>query len=326
MPRVFKATGADVLSEVLQTLRLRGQVFCVCELSAPWSMSLPAGDLAHFHVLERGAAALRLQREQAPIPLETGDLVIVPHGSGHVLSDGATQRPVRLEELLARRRLRDRVLRHGGDGPETHMICGAFHFENGANNPIIALLPPVIRVRAGAGSAVDWLKPTLDLLANETRHAGQGSGALVTRLTEIIFVQSVRAWIADQPVGAGGWLGALRDRQIGAALALMHQAPEHDWHVAELARKVGMSRSPFAARFTALVGTPPLAYLNRWRLHVSTTLLQTDELAVRAIAERVGYESEAAFSKAFKRRFGASPGAYRRKVSHQTTQELVASG
>jgi len=326
MSRVFKATESDVLTEVLQTLRLRGQVFCVCDLSAPWSMSLPAGDLAHFHVLERGAAVLRVQPEQTPITLETGDLVILPHGSGHILSDGAKRTPVRLEELLARRRLRDGVLRHGGKGPETHMICGAFHFENGANNPIMPLLPRVIRVRAGAGNAVDWLKPTLDLLANEARHAGQGSGALVTRLTEIIFVQSVRAWIADQPVGSGGWLGALRDRQIGAALALMHQAPEHDWHVAELARKVGMSRSPFAARFTTLVGMPPLAYLSRWRLHLSTTLLKTDQLAVRAIAERVGYESEAAFSKAFKRHFGAPPGVYRRKASRQTTRELVVSG
>jgi hypothetical protein len=254
MVRVFKATGTDVLSEVLQALRLRGQVFCVCELSSPWSMRLPAGDLAHFHVIERGAAMLRLQREQMPIALETGDLVILPHGSGHVLSDGTNQAPMMLPDLLARRPPRDGILRHGGDGPQTHMICGAFHFENGADNPIVPLLPQVIRIPAGSG--IVWLKPTLDLLANEARQAEQGSGVLVTRLTEIIFVQSVRAWIAEQPTGSGGWLGALRDRQIAMALALMHQAPEHDWQVAELARKVGMSRSPFAARFPRAGGHP----------------------------------------------------------------------
>jgi AraC-like DNA-binding protein len=325
MARVFKKAGTDTLSEILQTLHLQGQVFCVCELSSPWSMRLPAGDLAHFHVLERGAAVLRLPPDPTSIPLAAGDLVVLPHGSGHVLGDGAKRTPVMLEELLARRPPRDGVLRHGGTGPRTHMICGAFRFENSADNPIVPLLPRVIHVRAGTGGAADWLAPTLALLANEARRDEQGSGVIVTRLTEIIFVQSVRAWIADQPAGAGGWLGALRDRQVAAALALLHQAPDHDWHVAELARKVGMSRSPFAARFRALVGAPPVAYLSRWRLHLATTLLRDEQLAVRAIAERVGYESEAAFSKAFKRRFGASPGTYRRKPSGPAPERLVAA-
>ena len=315
MPTVFKATGTDVLSEVLHTLRLRGQVFCASELSSPWSIRLPRRELADFHVVERGAAVLRLPGARAPIALEAGDLVILPHGSGHVLGDGTHTTPVVFEELLARRRSTELVVRHGGDGPQTHMICGAFHFENGLDNPILPLLPPVIHVRAATSRAVAWLRPTLDLLASEARRVQPGSGALVTRLTEIIFVQSIRAWIAEQPVGDGGWLGALRDRQIAASLALMHQAPEHDWTVAELGRKVGMSRSPFAARFRALVGAPPAGYLNRWRLHLATTLLRDEPLTVSALAERVGYESEAAFSKAFKRRFGVAPGAYRLRVA-----------
>src|SRR5215468_510318 len=318
MATVFKATDTDVLSEVLHAFRLRGQVFCVCEFSAPWSLRIPAGDLAHFHIIERGTATLRPPRQQSLMPLETGDLVIVPHGTGHTLGDGSGRRPVPLEDLLARRPREGHALRLGGGGAPTHLICGAFHFENAAENPILLLLPQVIRIRAGAPGAVDWLKPTLDLLANEARQPGQGSGALVARLTEIIFVQSVRAWIAEQPVGDAGWLGALRDRQIAAALALLHRAPAHDWQVGELARKVGMSRSPFAARFRTLVGAPPLEYLSRWRLHLSTTLLQNEQLTLGAIAERVGYESETAFSKAFKRRFGVAPGVYRRRVRSES--------
>ncbi|HKF67680.1 MAG TPA: AraC family transcriptional regulator [Vicinamibacterales bacterium] len=310
----FRVTESDVLSEVLHAFRLRGQVFCVCEFSAPWSFRVPAGDLAHFHIIERGSATLRLSREQSPVPLDTGDLVILPHGAGYTLGDGSRQTSIPLQELLARRPSQDSVLRLGGDGAQSHLICGAFHFENAAENPILLLLPQVIRIRAGAPGRVEWLKPTLDLLANEARRPGQGSGALVARLTEIIFVQSVRAWIAEQPIGDAGWLGALRDRQIAAALALLHQTPAHAWRVGELARKVGMSRSPFAARFRTLVGAPPLEYLSRWRLHLSTTLLRNEQLTLGAIAERVGYESETAFSKAFKRRFGVAPGVYRRRM------------
>src|SRR5215470_5508108 len=278
MASVFKATDTDVLSEVLHAFRLRGRVFCVCEFSAPWSFRVPAGDLAHFHIVERGTATLRLPREQKPIQLETGDLVILPHGAGHTLGDGSRQTPMSLGELLARRARHGQVLRIGGDGAQSHLICGAFHFENAAENPILLLLPQVIRIPAGAPGAVEWLKPTLDLLANEARRPGQGSGALVARLTEIIFVQSVRAWIAEQPIGDAGWLGALRDRQIAAALSLLHQTPAHAWRVGELARKVGMSRSPFAAKFRGLVGAPPLEYLSRWRLHLSTTLLHDEQL------------------------------------------------
>src|SRR5262249_8089952 len=186
MATVFKATDSDVLSEVLHAFRLRGQVFCVCEFSAPWSLRVPAGDFAHFHIIERGAATLRMARERRPIPLETGDLVILPHGAGHTLGDENGRAPVPLHELLARRPREGQVLRLGGGGAPSHLICGAFHLENAEENPVLLLLPPVIRIRAGSPGTVEWLTPTLDLLANEARQSGQGSGALVARLTEII--------------------------------------------------------------------------------------------------------------------------------------------
>jgi AraC-like DNA-binding protein len=313
MAVVFKAGNTDVRSDVLGTLRLRGQVFCVSEFSSPWSMRLAPADRAHFHVVERGEAWLRLPRERRPIPLRTGDLVVLPRGSGHILSDGTSTPPVPLADLLARGALRKGVLRHGGDGARTHLICGAFEFESAADDPIVSLLPPVIQIPADTAGA--WLKPTLDLLAREARRGEQGSTVLITRLTEIVFVQAVRVWVAEQPVGRGGWLGALRDGKIAAALALVHHAPERGWRVGALAGGVGMSRSPFAARVRALVGVPPLEYVRRWRLHLAMTLLRNQQLAVATVAEHVGYESEAAFSKAFKRHLGVPPSQYRRTAS-----------
>jgi Cupin len=149
---------------------------------------------------------------------------------------------VPLADLLARGALRKGVLRHGGDGARTHLICGAFEFESAPDNPIVSLLPPVIQIGGDTAGAGAWLKPTLELLAREARRGEQGSTVLITRLTEIVFVQAVRAWVAEQPVGRGGWLGALRDGKIAAALALVHRAPERGWRVGALARGVGMSR------------------------------------------------------------------------------------
>jgi AraC-like DNA-binding protein len=175
--------------------------------------------------------------------------------------------------------------------------------------------PPLIHIRPAETPAAEWLEATLRLLAWETREVRPGTETIVSRLTDVIFVQVLRAWIESLPEGEGGWMGALRDRRIGAALAHLHRSPEADWSNASLAQKVGMSRSRFAARFTALVGEPPLSYLTRWRLETAARLLREGELGLGEISERVGYRSEAAFSKAFRRRFGTPPGAYRRSAA-----------
>ncbi len=316
---VFRATDSDVLSEVLSTLRLRGRVFCVSQFSAPWSVALSRDGLAHFHVVERGTAWLRRPGERTPVQLRAGDLVLLPRGSDHVLSDATATPPVRLAELLAQGSSRPGVLQHGGGGSRTDLICGAFEFESGVDGPIASLLPPLIHVPAATARA--WLKPTLDLLAREARRGGQGSTVLIARLTEIVFVQAARTWVAEQAAGRGGWLGALRDGRIAAALALVHRAPERAWQVATLARGVGMSRSPFAARFRALVGVPPIEYLGRWRMHLAMVLLRDQEAPVARVAERVGYESEAAFSKAFKRYVGLPPSRFRRHDSSHSTHD-----
>jgi AraC-like DNA-binding protein len=188
-----------------------------------------------------------------------------------------------------------------------------FQIVNGDYNPLLAVLPPLIHIPSGREQLEGWLEPTLKMLANEARHPRPGSETLVACLIDMILVRAVRVWVEEQPQNRGGWLGALRDPQIGAALGLIHREPQRDWSVSALAREVAMSRSIFAARFSSLVGAPPLTYLARWRLWQASRLLAEENLSVGETALRVGYESEAAFSKAFKRHFGQPPLAYRRE-------------
>jgi AraC-like DNA-binding protein len=304
--------GPDVLTDVMASLRLRGRLFCRSELSAPWSLALPASELAHFHAIERGGGWVRLDGEERSHPLAAGDLIVLPHGRGYTLSDGPKAAAVPLASLVQEPGSGVcAVLRHGGDGPVTSMICGSFHFEGREGHPLLSLLPPLIHIPGDQGRSAEWLDLTLRFLAQEARHPRPGSETLITRLTDILFVQVVRSWIEGQPEGGGGWLGALRDRQMGAALGMIHREPQRTWSVASLASAVGMSRSAFAARFTTLVGEAPLAYLTRWRMHLAADLLRGKGLTLSEVAGRVGYESEAAFSKAFKRQVGTSPGAFR---------------
>lgn len=303
---------SDVLADVLGRVRLQGRVFCCADLSAPWSLALPGGPDVHFHVVEHGGGYLRIHGEGGATALGSGDLVIVMGGGGHVLSDGAGVPAVPLGQLVELGGGRRHRLRHGGGGAETRLVCGAFRFEAVPGDPLLGVLPAVLHVRAER--ARGWLAPALDLLMHEARHPGPGSEMLLTRLTDVVFVQAVRAWVEEQPKGHGGWLGALRDPQIGAALGLIHRQSGRPWTVASLAREVALSRSPFAARFTALVGEPPLAYLTRWRMLVAADLLRRGELHVGEVGRRVGYESEPAFSKAFRRWFGAPPVTYRRHL------------
>jgi AraC-like DNA-binding protein len=304
-----------VLTVVMDALRLRGRVFCRSELRAPWGLSLPRSDFAHFHAIERGGAWLRIAGRE-PLALAGGDLVVVPHGTGHTLTDSLGSRARPLAEMVpAGVEAGCAVMRGGGEGAETRLVCGSFRFERRDAHPLVELLPAVIHLRPAETPAAEWLTATLCFLAWETREARPGTETIVSRLTDVIFVQVLRAWLESLPEGRGGWLGALRDRQIGAALAHVHRAPERPWTNAALAAAVGMSRSRFAARFSALVGEPPLAYLSRWRLETAAGLLLDGTLGLGEIAARVGYESEAAFSKAFRRRFGAPPGAFRRRAA-----------
>jgi AraC-like DNA-binding protein len=288
-------------------------------MSAPWALELPPSPFAYFHVVGRSGGWLRLKDEKEWRPFTGGDLVVIPHGGGHVIGSDRKAKPLTLKQFL---RLRDEggLVRHGGGGPETHLICGAFEFENHNDNPLISLLPRVIHIRDARESAVGWLDTTLRQLAYEARYTSPSSQIMVTRLTDLIFVQAVRSWLAAQRKDEGGWLGALRDKQIGLAIGLMHRDPGQNWSVESLADQVSMSRSKFAAKFKRLVKDPPLTYLSRLRLNIAAAFLVETNLTVGEISHRVGYESETAFSSAFKRRYGTAPGIYRRRSKQSKTQ------
>ena len=302
----------DALADVLDMLRPRGRVYCCSEMSAPWAMSLPADGYARFHFIERGGAWLKMDGAAQVTALASGDLVVVPHGNGHVLGDNPKTKPVPIIRLV--KGISDSAisLQHGGGGAKTLMTCGSFQIINPEHNPLLAVLPRLIHISTGAEQLDEWLEPTLKMLGYEARHPRPGSETLVARLIDIILVQAVRVWLEKQPHDRGGWLVALRDPQIGAALGLIHREPQRNWSVSAMAREVAMSRSIFAAKFSSLVGEPPLTHLTHWRLWQASRLLSEGNISVGETAIRVGYDSEAAFSKAFKRHFGQSPLAYRR--------------
>jgi AraC-like DNA-binding protein len=303
---------------VLDALRVRGHVYCRTEMAAPWGISFPRMPTAHFHVIERGPCWLRMEGVRHAVALATGDFVLLPRGSGHSLSGTPRASTVGIGELVTPRTNHHAydghaVIRGGGKGAQTRLVCGQFSFEDALRHPLLAQLPPLIHIKGRQGRSQPWLSRTLQFLAEETREMRPGTATIVSRLTDIIFVQALRAWMATGPSPAIPWLRAIRDRRIGLALDRIHQRPERPWTIASLAAEAGMSRSPFAARFKALVGEPPLTYLTRWRMLTASTWLRTNDQSVAAIADRIGYHSEAAFTKAFKRQFAMSPAAYRRR-------------
>lgn len=316
MSKIAEYEGADVLADVLDSLKLRGRFFCQTELSAPWSIGFAGGFFAHFHVVERGTCWLKIDGVSDTVVHKEGDLVVViPRGQGYQLSDRPGTPPVPLTELIGDSQggLRA-VIKHGGGGPQTELICGAFEYQGPQANSALAVLPLWIRVPKRERHANEWLNSTLKFLRKETKQASLGSETIIARLIDVIFVEAVRTWLKDQPRGAGGWLGALRDPVIGTALGLLHKNPEKAWTVPSLAAQVGMSRSPFAARFAALVGQSPMSYLKDWRLQLAARLLRDQNLSLATIAEQIGYESAAAFSRMFKSEFRVSPGQYRGKA------------
>jgi AraC-like DNA-binding protein len=272
---------------------------------------MKAKNYAHFHVFQHGQGCVELEGSGERTLLTTGDLVILPHGHAHTLKDKPETRAVDVDRLLECRV--DHIVRYGGGGAETTTVCGGFTFENEIGNPILPLLPEMIYVSCEKMEGRGWLESSLKLLSQEAQYPREGSASIIGHITGIIFIQAVRAWIESQPQGQGGWLGALRDKQIGEALNLIHQKPNAPWTIAKLAAEVGMSRSPFATKFTSLVGEPPLSYLTKWRMNLAAGYLRDNRMQVREIAEQVGYESQASFTNAFKRTFAISPREYKEK-------------
>ncbi|MFT7648762.1 MAG: AraC-like DNA-binding protein [Candidatus Poriferisodalaceae bacterium] len=300
------------VGEALRFVQMSGIFYCPSELTEPWGLRLPPmADCVWFHAVTEGTCNIEVEGETKVV--EAGDLVLIPHGTGHRAwgtEEAATPEVFGLpheyfSETYA-------LLTHGGGGSRSHLVCGGIRFEHPAAGYLVASLPAVIHIEASQSTRSDWMQATLELMAEETRNVRPGSEAVISRLCDIVVIQAIRNWIENAPEAQIGWLGALRDEQIGAVIAEIHANPQTQWTVAALADVASMSRSAFAARFSELVGEPAMRYVTRWRMHVALELLRTGDLTVAVAAGRVGYDSEAAFSRTFKRIIGTTPRLARR--------------
>lgn len=314
LPRIM-----DPLGEALHFLRMSGVFYCRSEFTAPWALELPPFEnCVMFHTVAAGECWVEVEGAD-PHRLRPGELALVPHGAGHRLSSAPEVPAAKLFDL-DREFVSERyeILRHGGGGAAATAICGVVQFDSPAAHQLMQLLPRLITV-SGWGSApeADWIHSTLRLMADEAREFHAGGEAVITRLADILVIQALRAWIATDPAAKTGWLGALQDKHIGRALAAIHRSAAPPWSLESLAAEVGLSRSAFAERFTELVGEPAMRYVLRWKMQTALNWFKRDGAAVAEVASRLGYDSEAAFSRAFKRVIGVAPGAARRQ--HKTT-------
>lgn len=307
-------TADDPLGEALHWLGLRGAFYCRSEFTAPFGLELPPLEgYLWFHVITSGSCRLEAP-EADPRRLAAGELALVPHGEGHRLrSEAGVPTPsiadLEREQLGARYE----ILRHGGGGERIDMVCGAVRFDHPAARELLAVLPRILVFDpATSPTQLEWLRSTLRLMALEAEGLRPGGETVITRLSDVLVVQALRAWLESDPAARSGWLGALRDPRIGRAISLIHREPGREWTVASLADQIPMSRSAFAARFTELVGEPAMGYVTRWRMHLAAAALRDDGATVAQLASRLGYRSEAAFARAFKRVMGSPPGAVRR--------------
>ncbi len=291
--------GSDVLSEILEALRLRGTAYFKAEFRAPWGMAIPAKDVAAFHVVVQGSCWLRASGETRP--LRRGDVVLFPEGSSHELVHAPEAEASPAEDLLGSGRDEGPTPGYGGSGLATTLVCGHFSYDRGGLHPFFSALPELIHVSAGDGQHASWVATASQMAAAESTSGQRGAAVVVDRLAEALLLQTLRQFL------------------VGRALACIHGHPDQKWTVVDLAREAGVFRSGLAQRFRELVGESPMRYLARWRMLAARRLLAGGTLGTAEVAQRVGYESEFAFAKAFKRFFGEGPGSTRRSAARTRT-------
>ncbi len=300
----------DVLSDVLATLRLESTVFAHGALAKPWGIRTEAHEDFSFHIVADGACVLDVDGEKSKA-VRAGDVVIVARGHGHSLRDDKKTRAMGLEEFLSTGGFATRSPSPKDDS--TKLVCGCFQLEGLPDDPLLAALPPIMHARALVNE-VGWLGETIKVLDRESTSDLPGAQTVVNRLCDALFVYVLRRLLAELPQNEKSFLAALVDPHLGTALRAIHEKPAEAWTVADLAQRSGMSRSAFAAHFQKIVGEAPIEYLIRWRLRKAATMLRASTAGIAEIAANVGYDSEAAFSKAFKRSIGVTPGAFRRRA------------
>jgi len=304
--------SSDPLGEVLQLLQLTGVLYCNAELTDPWGIEVPElPGVMNVEVVTSGHCWLEIEGE-APMFMPEGSLVLIPRGNRHKLRGKQGDKVTRLEDIPVER-IGDRFenMRFGGGGRRTLVTYYGVRFDPYLADRLIRLLPNVLHLRTHVDDG-SWLHSTIRFIAQEATQRQPGSETVITRLADILVIQAIRTWIESVREETQGWIAALHDRQIGKAMSLMHRQPEHDWRVETLAREIGMSRSGFSARFTSLVGEPVLQYLTALRMQLAHRELRQTSDTLARIAERVGYQSEPAFNRAFKRVVGIPPGAVRK--------------
>lgn len=314
----------DPLSDSLQLLRMSATLYSRCYLTSPWGMELPSlPGMLMFHVVTVGHCWLRVDGTVLRL-LQRGDFVLVPRGTGHSLLSHPGADTRRLFDL-PREYLNERyeIIRHAGGGASTEIVCGTVQVDNPGAVQLLTLLPPVIGSEVMNPAHREWLLSTLQLMAEEAVDSKVGRETLLSRLADVVVMHAIRSWIENDPAASTGWLQALRDKQIGRAIALIHDDPSRPWTLASLAEEVAMSRSAFATRFAELVGMPVMQYVTQWRMQVAMSLLKSDGARIADLAARLGYQSEAAFSRAFKRYTGFSPSAVKRAPSLRLNKQAA---
>jgi AraC family transcriptional regulator, alkane utilization regulator len=321
----------DALSAVLGTVRLTGAVFLNMELRAQWSyLTAPARAIADvlmpdadhvipYHLVTEGACYARLL-DGDPVELRAGDLILFPVGDQHVLAT-ASEAALRLKPVDLTGESLDKLLKRGDvaafktgrSGATTRIICGFLACDKRLAEPILLSLPRLLKVSMRDGGTAAWVQSSIRYSVAESTSSRPGSAVVLARLSEVLFAEAIRHYIDELPPGQSGWLAGLRDRYVGRALSLLHEQPSYPWTVDELARKVGLSRSALGERFNALIGAPPMQYLTRWRTSLAATQLRESDVSIIRVATEVGYESEAAFNRAFKREFGLPPATWRKR-------------
>lgn len=319
----------DALSDVLRLVRLGGAVYLNADLTAPWcfvgevtaglcAAFLPRAErIVSYHLITEGSCWAQLGDDPASaIRVDAGELLVVPQGEPHLIGSSLELTPAPADDVLSSylNAMPGDVMKlnYGGGGTRTRVICGFLACDDTLTNPVLSALPRIFKVDMRHDPQSAWLESSLKRAAVEAAEWRAGSAIVLARLSELLFVEAVRRCIEALPADRKGWLAGVGDRFVGRALAILHAQPAHCWTVDELARKVGLSRSALAQRFTELLGQPPMQYLARWRLQIAAQELRNGNRSLAAVAERVGYESEAAFNRAFKREFGMPPASWRR--------------
>jgi AraC-like DNA-binding protein len=316
----------DALSQTLQAVRLMSAIFIQARFTAPWCYQSPraldagavleprAGSFVIFHLVTEGECFIEIAGED-PLRLVAGDVALVPQGEAHRLASHPGLEPlrgVRLEEILARP---PRLLTYGGDGAATHIACGYLGCEARLGRLLLSGLPRIVRVNVRGSSAGAWLEASVRYALEEACSPRPGGSSVLAKLSEVLFIEVLRLYMQEMQAGPqarSGWLAGVGDRIVGAALHAMHARPAHAWTLEELAREALTSRSVLAERFQALVGSAPMQYLTQWRMLLAANLLSSTTAPLTRIAEDVGYQTDTAFIRAFRREYGTPPAAWRR--------------